>query len=426
MFDLVRVTLLIAVASFALPALATDDTPPATPPTTTTGVAPPSDQPAINPAVVPDATKPDVPKTDAPMVAAPKVDAPKMDAPKKLVEPLKLDPKITVGITNYLWAFVDLDNPSTYGVIIYSLLLSGKAEIDDFSFYSEIRYRNDKFRSFSPSNVWIQSAWAGWKTPVTGLSLKAGLLYDQSGIFWDDSFFGNAYYSNGLKLDNDFNLEANYSNKMGDLLDLNAWVQLSPAEDGLNGSFDPGQDDKKLLLPRDLETTPGFHQEVAGRVRVVPTFHLGPVDLSVGASGQAALYKRDNADPTGNATHGNRLMGGGELDATVGPVRVFAEADDELLSNFTSAPVNRVYGLAGAEWKAFKQEGAWLPSITFGFSENVADYQTEKFLEYTTTARVVVQVHSNVGVIGEYALWRYDYLGKSVFNWANLVLYYNY
>lgn len=131
----------------------------------------------------------------------------------------------------------DLERPSAE---VYNVRLVGKASYGDFSFLVEPRFRQSNLRSFSPSNVWLQQGFTRYDSPLEGLSISAGLLYNQLGLFWDGSWFGNLPYLNGHKLDPDMNLETAFERDWG-VLGVKSWLQLSPSADGQDGAFYTGE-----------------------------------------------------------------------------------------------------------------------------------------------------------------------------------------
>ena len=61
---------------------------------------------------------------------------------------------------------------------------------------------NDYLRPFFTSNIWFQELYA-YYAPRPYVRIRAGKMYRNVGILWDDSFFGNVLYADGLKLNPD-------------------------------------------------------------------------------------------------------------------------------------------------------------------------------------------------------------------------------
>lgn len=140
----------------------------------------------------------------------------------------------------------DFDRPAAE---LYNLRLIAERSVHPFHYVAEVRFRQTPLRAFSPSNTWIQQAYVAW-TVTPELTLSGGLIYNQLGLFWDGSWFGNLPYLNGHKLDPDMNVEAKWQRPAASgTPGITAWLQLSPAEDGLNGTFFTSGKVDRLRLP---------------------------------------------------------------------------------------------------------------------------------------------------------------------------------
>lgn len=290
----------------------------------------------------------------------------------------------------------DLTRPSAE---IYNVRLVGKVELDPFTFTIEPRLRQSNLRSFSPSNIWLQQAFASYNSPVPGLKISGGLLHNQLGLFWDDSWFGNIPYLNGHKLDPDMNLEVAYTQKWG-RAGLESWLQFSPAEDGQNGHFATAEKASRVLLPADLEVQTNYREALAMRARIVPSVQLGPVKIAPGGSFQYSVYDRtQTGDPV---ITGDQLVWDAELTVTAGPVSVAGEYLDETVSGFTNEDLRRTYLLGKVNWTVLNRETIWLKKLDLGTSFQTADYQTEDFTEWMLTAHIALRLHQMVGFTAEY------------------------
>lgn len=314
-------------------------------------------------------------------------------------EPVQTGPKVGLsGQTMFRLTsnFADLSRPSAE---VYNVRLVGNVELDPFVFVVEPRLRQSNLRNFSPSNIWLQQAFASYNTPVSGLKISGGLLYNQLGLFWDDSWFGNILYLNGHKLDPDMNLEVAYAEEWG-RFGLDAWVQFSPVEDGQNGYFATPQKASRVLLPTDLEAQTNFREALSGRVRIVPKVRLGPVAIAPGGSLQYSVYDRVEApSPT---IEGNQLVWDAELTVTAGPISVAGEYMDETIRGFTTEDLQRRYLLGKVNVNLLKREATWMKTVDVGTSFQTARYMPEDFAEWMITARVALRLHQMIGITVEY------------------------
>ncbi len=309
------------------------------------------------------------------------------------------EPTISFSGQTMLRLTTRLDDLSRPAAEIYNVRLVARAELDPFTFLIEPRLRQSNLRSFSPSNIWLQQAYLAYDTPLPGLRVSGGLLYNQLGLFWDDSWFGNILYLNGHKLDPDMNLEFHFNNKWGDF-GLDAWLQFSPAEDGLNGMFSTPIKSTRLLLPADLEVQPDFREALALRARVVPNFRFGPLDISPGASVQYSVY--DQTRPPDSPLTGNQWVWDAELSVRVGALSVGGEFLEESINGFLNQDLKRQYMLGKVGFNIFTRDSKWFKELGVGSSFQMAKYTPEDFEEWMLTARITARIHQMIGVTVEY------------------------
>jgi hypothetical protein len=301
-----------------------------------------------------------------------------------------------------LRATVNTDTPERPGYEVYNVRLVGAYDEEPFTYRAELRFRQTPLRSFSPSNVWLQQAYVSWQSPVDGLSMTTGLVYNQLGLFWDASWFGNLPYLNGHKLDPDMNVQAAFSRAPGEgrSFGLDAWLQLGLAEDGLNGSFATFGKSARLLLPADLEASPDFREGPSLRARVVPRLAVGGLEIRPGASVQRSVYDRASTDETGT-----QLVAGAELTLSAHGHRLFGEFLAESVADFTAEDLERDYVLVGADLQLRKADSRYFPEVRTGISWQITSYDPESFDEEFLTARVFGKLVPAVGATVEYVRW---------------------
>ncbi len=96
---------------------------------------------------------------------------------------------------------------------------------------------NAYLRGFFTSNLWFQEIYA-YFTPGPYLKAKIGKIYRDEGIFWDDSFFGNIQYFDGLKLNPDYGVAAEGQDEVTSLFAIAYDAQFFLQSDGINGGLD--------------------------------------------------------------------------------------------------------------------------------------------------------------------------------------------
>lgn len=333
-------------------------------------------------------------------------------------------PRIAFGgqtMLRYTTRFADLDRPSAE---VYNVRLVSQATRGELGFLAELRFRQTKLRSYSPSNVWLQQAHGRWQAGE-GVDLSAGLIYNQLGLFWDGSWFGNLPYLNGHKLDPDLNLQLHVDRPLGKRAGLELWLQASPGEDGLNGTFATANKEARLWLPADPEVDPAYREALALRARALPRVELGEqVELALGASLQRSVYDRTLPAGAGTRT-GRQLVVGAEATLRLfDRVELSAEQLAEELRGLADAgEVERDYQLLAAQ---VELPAGRLQRLVAGTSFQRTDYPTEGFDEWFTTARLFGRVNDLLGVTAEYVRWQLGDEDEPELDRLELILHFYY
>ncbi|HUZ46625.1 MAG TPA: hypothetical protein VMW54_08310 [Terriglobia bacterium] len=131
----------------------------------------------------------------------------------------------------------------------FSALLDGQK--GPWGFHADYRFRTTKLRSFFPGNTWLQQGYVRYRTPWG--EFKAGSFYKRVGLDWDDSFFGNIQYFDGLKLDPEYGLGFEGSHSLSGRLGAEYSLQYFSTDSGINGSL-PGRDfvSEPVRTPRTM------------------------------------------------------------------------------------------------------------------------------------------------------------------------------
>ncbi len=192
--------------------------------------------------------------------------------------------KLSVGAYHW-WNYQNRTDRFTYGYPgggegTYFYYLKGDIECtscgcNTFGAHVEARFRDDtSFRPFFDHPVWVYEAYGFWKTPRFG-TVKAGKIWTRFGLDWDGSFWGNAQYYNGWKLDPEWGVSWEHAYNWT-RLSVPFYAQFFIGEDGVNGSIGGG----------DSESSTIYEEEWTAVLRVAPTYHVNKnVDLTVGLSG---------------------------------------------------------------------------------------------------------------------------------------------
>jgi hypothetical protein len=292
----------------------------------------------------------------------------------------------------YLFQYLPTDNIDQSKFEVYALVVSVDAATSDrmFGLHVETRIRDTKLRDFFFSNIWFQEAYAFVRLPLG--EIRAGKIYRKVGIFWDDSFFGNVHYFNGLKLNPDFGVELTGSPvSLRDNITMGYSLQYLTNNDHVDGSL-PG---------RDVESDPDARQRHTVTARLEPSIPLsGNVSLSIGVSVLHATIRR-TAGPNFslNQLAGDVALTAGPGSAVIEILRQNGELNDANHPYGRLGYDNATYLLGGLHWNVCQ-------NVKARINYSSARYDGSHATEYELLPGVVFQATGNIGLILEYDYWQ--------------------
>ncbi|HEX2568937.1 MAG TPA: hypothetical protein VH877_05205 [Polyangia bacterium] len=433
---------------------------------------PPAASPSPSPNTSPGANEPPSlaePPADAPLVQPPPNEAPAMapaaaaessaNAASKIIQlyddfrALKDRLPFGLGAGVYLFYYQPVSRRTTLaggsldGVFeVYAFYLKLDKEFRGFGGHAELRVRdgghvaagsnNAYLRGFFTSNVWFQEVYA-YYTPGPVFKLKFGKVYRRTGIFWDDSFFGNLLYFDGHKLNPDYGGSAEGVVPLaGDRVTFSYDAQYFLQSDGINGSFEFGRtlgpvpDGGDLQALRTYHPAPEGQRDSAGtRVGVFRNTVNGRVGftfqphkrfgVSVGGSALTAVIRRaSTAD--GYRDQARMSHAGGDLTLQLGPATVFAEYVRQYGPGVRDA--DYVWTGARATWKR----------VSLRFNASYVRYHLPQPVEeYILQPGVTVTIGGGLAALVEYNEWQrrnpQAYAGYTSYDRSlNFVLAYSY
>ena len=311
----------------------------------------------------------------------------------------------------YLWYYQPLEGPKEHDLSLWAAYLKFDAKYDDFGVHLEPRFRETKFRPYYPSNFWIEEAYAFWKKDI--FTVKAGKVYTRLGKFSDNSFYGNIQYYDGLKFSPDYGLSAEVAPlpKSGPFR-MGAYAQYFMNDGYTNGS----------LQNRDTISVPGARKrdELVGRIE--PGYYFkDDTSIVLGLSGQ--YFNADLPAPYGghnvyryaidlNFTIDKDLLVYGEYARQQGRSVTDHPVPGVPASNGTPAAFGLAsrhndYVLAGAEYTCGRL------TTRFNFSFVNYDDFVGGIKETMYQPGLVLRVHDNISLIGEYVNWNRHSQGLS-------------
>ena len=263
----------------------------------------------------------------------------------------------------------------------FSALVDGQK--GPWGFHADYRFRTTKLRSFFPGNTWLQQGYVRYRTPWG--EFQAGSFYRRVGLEWDDSFFGNIQYFDGLKLDPEYGLGFEGSHSLSGRLGARYSLQYFSNNSGINGSL-PG---------RDFVSEPGAHAKNDVAMRFAPVWHFSKqTSLTLGGSFAQGAIDR------GAGPHNTRMQVAADGTLQLGPVLGYGEVLRQTVNGIVVLPPqDATYVLGGVRWA----RGRYQPR--FNFSQgNYHGINGRR--EYILQPGITVRVADNLSFIYEYDFWR--------------------
>lgn len=313
---------------------------------------------------------------------------------------------------------------------LYNLRVYLDRSFQGVSLHAEPRFRQTPLRSFSPSNVWIQQAWVAFDQFADSVgTLRAGLVPTRQGLAWDNSWFGNLVYLNGLKLDPDYGVELFGAPgvDVGDdsNVSLQYGLQFLPVEDGLNGFFAPEFKQERLGarpdrgVPLDFDSAPGHSERYIVVGELIPTLTVGDWSLRAGVSARTArLLREETSERPGRS--GRQRLYGAEGKIRWRGLSLYGEALREEVDGFDGGPSQIDYLLGGVAGR-WSSNNTWLRGLEARLNGSRVHYRDENVDEWFLAPGVHLRLHRLVGVTAEYVRWQFD--GEPVTNRIEWILH---
>ena len=298
-------------------------------------------------------------------------------------------PDVVPGTHSY-YLFVDKEEPVDWGEIT-KIGAHVQARFRDSGVPLRPFYVNDDF--------WLWEAYGYLDTPLG--RLKAGSIYRQFGLFWDDSWWGNVQYMDGLKLRSDYGVSLEDTPDFKDGFKIDRYLQFFFAQSRVSGA----------ILGADSDSFAGSEMCNTFLARAVPTWKLG--DKQTFALGLSATVGGIDNRPTlieystnrVFASPGDQTIAGWAVDGTwtASPWKLFAEFS-QLYGTLTPShyisdgPSNRYTdGLAGIGYT----RGPLTYRCVYSFGVYDNPYGRQGMLVPGITAKIT----SNVTLWFEYTYW---------------------
>lgn len=324
---------------------------------------------------------------------------------------IKHEYSIPVRIGAYNWFHINNDGPNAtdYGILslpgtyFYYLDLDPELSLhgsrvqshssffEDIGAHVEMRFRDSpvKFRSFFQNKYWWFYEGYGYVDTPIG-RFKAGEIWKRFGLDWDDTWWGDVQYFDGLKLDTDYGVSWENTWRLSDTLSADSFVQYFITKSHVNGS-EPGADPNSAR---------GSEEYNIGVARLVPTWHLNAQSsIALGLSGLLGdIHNRPSLGP--DQTEADWAA---DLTYRYGAFKIFAEVDQAYgrrnPRNYVSGgPSNQLTDVeAGAAYK--------LGPATFRFAWSGGFLANPSGRQFLWLPGMTLAATKNIDLIFEYIRW---------------------
>jgi len=306
----------------------------------------------------------------------------------------------------YLYQYVPFGVPGSQPKFeLYAFSLKLDSQKGPWEFYTDYRFRTTKLRSFFPGNTWLQEGYVGYRTRYG--EIQAGSFYRHVGLVWDDSFFGNIQYFDGLKLDPEFGVGFEGTHKISGRLGAEYSAQYFSTDARVNGSL-PG---------RDFVSEPGARIKNDGTFRFAPVWHFNDnTSLTVGGSYARGTIQRDGGPnntrwqyATDATFQWKGLLAYGE---------VLTQKVDGLV---IEPPQDATYTLFGARWA----RGRFQPRFNYS-AGNYHGFHPRR--EYILQPGITINMYDGFYFIYEFDYWKQTSIPKPLLldKSLNFVLLYHF
>lgn len=206
---------------------------------------------------------------------------------------------------------------------IHNAHLNFDGSIGDFGLFFNGNMRDTKMRDFYEGTAWLEEGYVYFKHPQA--FIKIGKSYSRFGLFWDNSFYGNVHFYDGIKLDPNYgvSLEGSVGKETG--FRLGYYGQYFIVDGRTNGSY----------VGRDTISIPKARRRHIAVARLEPSYFWNKENsFTLGLSGQ--YFQADLPQPVGKK---NVFRLGADFYANIGPVSVWGDVSRQLGQSVLEWPI---------------------------------------------------------------------------------------
>jgi hypothetical protein len=275
----------------------------------------------------PQGTKPDgnEPGTTKPADGEPgKTDDATKPEPQKPEPQKPLIPKIEIHGGAWLFYYQPFNVPGEREFIrLHFAHLTFDGSLGSFGLFFNASVRDTKMREFYAGPAWIEEGYFYYKNPY--ITVKLGKVYSRFGLFWENSFYGNVHFYDGIKLDpnHGISLEGSVGAEKG--FRFGYYGQYFLVDGRTNGSY----------VGRDTISIPGARRRHIVVVRAEPAYFFSKENsVALGISGQ--YFQADLPQPTGPK---DVVRLAADLSVNVGPLSFWTDVSRQIGQSVTEYPI---------------------------------------------------------------------------------------
>lgn len=195
--------------------------------------------------------------------------------------------------------------------------------LGDFGLFFNGNMRDTKMREFYAGTAWVEEGYVYYKNPKA--FIKIGKSYSRFGLFWDNSFYGNVHFYDGIKLDPNYgvSLEGSVGKETG--FRLGYYGQYFLVDGRTNGSY----------VGRDTISIPNARRRNIAVARLEPSYFWSKdTSFTIGLSGQ--YFQADLPQPVGKK---NVFRMGADFYGNFGPVSIWGDVARQVGQSVTEWPI---------------------------------------------------------------------------------------
>jgi hypothetical protein len=285
--------------------------------------------------------------------------------------------------------------------------LNFDGSIGDFGLFFNANVRDTRMREFYEGTAWIEEGYAYYKNRYA--TIKVGKSYSRFGLFWDNSFYGNVHFYDGIKLDPNYGVSLEGSVGKEEGFRLGYYGQYFITDGRTNGSY----------LKRDTISIPGARRRHMVVARLEPSYFWNKDNsFTLGLSG--AYFQADLPNPVGKK---DVFRAGVDFFMNIGPLSVWGDASRQIGQSVTEWPIPpEIDSATGAITKPGQASAkndyyliggeARIKKFVARYNFSAVRYHDVGITEFFHVPGIGYNLNDNLQFLVEYAYWYQQYADR--------------